>query len=100
MDSILKNTNYIKIPLVGNSFCKKKPSKKDVNIALVPEKNPHDPNAIKVISIRNGEMIKLGYVIRDQTDYIRSIMNNIRFVTIITKTVDDKLYYILVFIKT
>ena len=32
---LLNNEKYLKIPLVGNSYCRKKPSSKDTTIKLV-----------------------------------------------------------------
>ena len=99
MEEILQNPSYIKIPLVGNKYCEKKPSSNDTIIALEDEpENPHDKNAIKVISIRKSKKIKLGYVIGDQTTFVKKYRNNLEFVTIIVKKNDDKLYYILVYI--
>ena len=32
---IINNDGYIKVPLVGNKYCNKKPSKNDVNIRVI-----------------------------------------------------------------
>ena len=99
MDKILNNESYIKIPLVGNRYCSKKPSSNDTIIALVDEpENEYDKNAIRVISIRDSKKVKLGYVISDMTKYVKKHRNKMEFVTIIVKKQDDKKYYILVFI--
>jgi len=98
MDQILLDKNYIKIPLVGNQYCSKRPSSNDTIIALEDEpNNSYDRNAIKVISIRNSKKIKLGYVIGHETEYVKKYRDNMEFVTIIVKNQDGKRYYILVY---
>lgn len=96
-DEILSNKNFISIPLVGNKYFEKKPSSKDINIILVKEKdNKYDPNAIKVVSIREKKY-NLGYIIKDKINYINSIYDKISFYTLLKKKSDNKIYYYLIF---
>ena len=49
IQSILSNNkNFVSIPLVGNKYCKKKPTNNDKNIKIVKEiDNIYDPKALK-----------------------------------------------------
>tara|TARA_B100001094_G_scaffold328826_1_gene390143 strand:- start:1120 stop:1437 length:318 start_codon:yes stop_codon:yes gene_type:complete len=96
-NEILLDNNFISIPLVGNKYFEKKPSNKDINIVLVKEKNnKYDPNAIKVVSIREKKY-NLGYIIKDKINYINSIYDKISFYTLLKKNSKDKIYYYLIF---
>lgn len=101
MNTIFNSEDYIIVPLVGNKYCKKRPSNNDKIIALVPEDNKHDKNAIKVISVRKGKQIKLGYIIKNKTIFIKNMLNSLKFITFITKEnkSENKLYYYLVLFK-
>ena len=69
----------MKINLVGNSYQKSKPTKKDINIKFVKENdNVYDKNAISVISIRDDKIKKLGYVDKNETWLIHKYFNIIR----------------------
>ena len=55
ISDLLTNEKYLKIPLVGNLYCNKRPTNNDKNIVLMLDnKNPYDKRAIKVISIRGN----------------------------------------------
>lgn len=101
MNKIFNSKDYIIVPLVGNKYCKKKPSNSDKIIALVPEDNKYDKNAIKVISLRNGKQIKLGYIIKNRALFIKNMLNSLKFITFLTKKdkSENKLYYYLVLFK-
>lgn len=94
-------SKYYKIPLVGNKFQERKPTKKDTNILLIKEDdNPYDNNAIGVYSKINidntTKLIKLGFIIKDKTDFIREIYDNIKIYKIVrslNKNSDGTYYY-------
>ena len=98
ISSVINNPNYIKLPLVGNKYCEKKPSSKDKDVIIVKDvTNQYDPNALKVISIRNSKEYHLGYVIKDKVSEIYKILDRLRFVTIVQKSApENSLYYYLI----
>ena len=98
IEEILNNSKYIKIPLVGNKFCKKKPSSKDTDIRILRDvKNPHDKNALKIFSLRDNKKHHLGYIIKDKIPYVSSMMSKLKFHTIIKKISNETEYYYLIF---
>tara|TARA_B100001093_G_scaffold486374_1_gene521624 strand:+ start:160 stop:492 length:333 start_codon:yes stop_codon:yes gene_type:complete len=100
--------DYIKIPLVGNRFQKRKPNKNDNNIVLIKEDdNIHDPNAIAVYSkITENDrqrFDKLGFVIKDKAGFVRENHEKITVYKIIrskNKNKDNLYYYYLLIIVT
>ena len=98
LDEITSNPDYIKIPLVGNKFCKKKPTKKDTNIQIIRDThNEYDARALKVVSIREGLKHDLGFIIKEKIDYVNSIWNDMKFITIIKKIDNNNTYYYLIY---
>ena len=85
--------------MVGNKYCKLKPSKHDKDILLVNENdNQYDKNAIAVFSNRNNKFIKLGYIIKDKTGLVNSIKDSIEDIKILRsneKNNDDLYFYYL-----
>jgi hypothetical protein len=72
------------IPLVGNKYCKLKPNKHDKDILLINEnENQYDKKAIAVFSQRDNKYIKLGYIIKDKTELINNIKDNINSIKIL-----------------
>lgn len=75
---------YDIVYLVGNQYCKNKPSKSDINIKFIPEKdNIYDPNAIQVVSIKNGKKYKLGYIGKSYTSKIKKHIDSIKIYKIL-----------------
>ena len=93
----------VMIPLVGNKYHNRKPNKNDTDIILVKEdQNIHDKNAIGIYSRKcdncNIKLDKLGYVIKDKTEFIRANYDNIVIKTIVRsvdKNSDGTYYYYL-----
>ena len=85
--------------MVGNKYCKLKPSKYDKDILLVNENdNQYDKNAIAVFSNRNNKFIKLGYIIKDKTRLVNSIKDSIEDIKILRsneKNNEDLYFYYL-----
>lgn len=95
---IINNDGYIKVPLVGNKYCNKKPSKNDVNIQVIKDiNNSNDKNALKVISVRKDIKYLLGYIIKDKIPYVNSLLDKLKFITLIKKNNNKNIYYYLVF---
>ena len=98
IEDIINDNKYIKIPLVGNKFCNKKPSSKDTDIRILRDvKNVHDKNALKVFSLRDNTKYHLGYIIKDKIPYVSSMLSKLKFHTIIKKISNELEYYYLVF---
>ena len=57
----------------------------------------HDKNAVKVVSIRNNEEIKLGYIGKLYTDKIKNNLNKIKIFKImkINNETENPYYHIL-----
>lgn len=101
IEDILSNTkNFVSIPLVGNKYCKKKPTNNDKNIKIIREiDNIYDSNALKVVSTRDNIDYDLGYIIKDKIDFVNSNLDKLEFFIIIKKN-DLKMnivYYYLIF---
>ena len=95
---IINLNDYNILYLVGNQYCQNKPCKLDKNIKFIPEpENKYDPNAIKVVSIRNNKEYKLGYVGKLYTDKIRENINRIKVYRILKKKngTENPYYHIL-----
>ena len=75
---------YEIVYLVGNQYCENKPSKLDNNIQFIPEKNNlYDPDAIKVVSIRDNKEYKLGYIGKLYTEKIKNNLDKIKIYKIL-----------------
>ena len=95
ISNIIKNSNFI-IPLVGNKFFKNKPSKKDIDILLIPDpKNKHDPNAIGVYSRRGEKLLQLGFIIKDKCKLVKNNLEKIKNIKLVRSTEknNENLYY-------
>lgn len=100
MNQLINNPEYLLVKLVGNKYCDKKPSSKDTKLIFKYEKNnPHDPNAMKVYSKRDEQLLSLGYIERTKNIYLKSLMKNqsIKYKTIIQKKEYDEIEYYIVF---
>lgn len=76
----------LSINIVGNSYQKNKPSKHDKIIKFIDEPdNKFDANAIAVYSIRKHKNKKLGYVSKNETNFIRKFRKKINVLGIIKK---------------
>ena len=96
----LKDKDYIFIELVGNKYCKKRPSKNDKLIVLIDDlNNEFDSNAIVVYSLRKGKKIKLGFVSKNQTEMVKKYRNDLEFINIIVKNVNGENIYYLIYNK-
>ena len=56
-----------------------------------------DKNALKVISIRKDTKYLLGYIIKDKIPYVNSLLDKLKFITLIKKNNNKNIYYYLVF---
>ena len=100
MDKFLNNPQYLLIRLVGNKYCQKKPSSKDTKLKFKYERdNPHDPNAIKVFTIREDEIKPLGYIDKHRNIYVKELIKakKIRYKMLIKKLEYDEIQYYIVF---
>ena len=98
---ILDDTkNFVSIPLVGNKYCKKRPTNNDKNIKIVKEvDNIYDSNALKVVSKRDNIEHDLGYIIKDKIDFVNLNLDKLKFFTILKKNNQkmNSIYYYLIF---
>lgn len=95
---IINIKDYEVVYLVGNQYCENKPCKKDKEIRFVPENdNIHDPNAVKVLSIRDNKEYKLGYIGKLYTEKIRKNINRIKIYKILKRNngTENPYYHIL-----
>ena len=101
IQSILSNNkNFVSIPLVGNKYCKKKPTNNDKNIKIVKEiDNIYDPKALKIVSERDNIQYDLGYIIKDKIDFVNLNLDKLEFYIFIKKKnlTNNKEYYSLIF---
>lgn len=101
IEDILADTKkFVSIPLVGNKYCKKKPTNNDKNIKIIKEiDNIYDSNALKVVSKRNDIEHDLGYIIKDKIDFVNLNLNKLKFLTILKKNNKkmNSIYYYLIF---
>lgn len=100
-DKVLQAHKLTRIALVGNKFQARRPNKNDKDILLIREdENEYDSNAVGVYSKNNG-LTKLGYIIKDKTQYIRDNLDNINVEGIIRSNSmnSDNTYYYYLLIK-
>ena len=93
--SLIDKSEFV-IPLVGNKFFKNKPSKKDIDILLIPEpKNKYDPNAVAIYSRREDKLVQLGFIIKDKCRLVKEKLELFKSIKVIrSKTKNDEnLYY-------